>query len=352
MRPHGVVVRVFDWVRFLDENRVPYITRGANVSRGEVNIRCPFCGSADPSQHMGLNLENGWWSCWRNRAAHSGKSPLRLIMRLLGITYHEAREIAGLGDDYVDPEGFDAIAARILKRSKGEGKPVAAERRYLDLDRSFYDLTDSIRTRRQWNYLYKRGFSEAHLGIEDVDRLVKAYNLKAGCRGNWTDRVIIPYYEDRQLVTWTGRAIGEAAVRYKDLETKESLIPPKETLFNIDCMFDDEAADSILVVQEGPFDAMKVDFYGRELGVRSVALSTNSMSEEQSFLLKAAERHFKRIVIVMDEKSEFGAVDSARMRWSINFINCSFARLPEGVPDGGAMTPPQVRNWCRYLRSN
>lgn len=345
-------MRVFDWVRFLDENRVPYITRGANVSRGEVNIRCPFCGSADPSQHMGLNLENGWWSCWRNRAAHSGKSPLRLIMRLLGVTYGEAREIAGLGDDYVDPEGFDAVAARILGRLKQDGPAPMAERRFLEFDAAFRPLTDSIRTRKHWNYLFNRGFNETRGGIEDVDRLVRLYDLKAGVSGPWADRVIIPYYEDQKLVTWTGRAVGVASIRYRDLDTATSLIPPKETLFNIDCMrSENNPAEALLVVQEGPVDALKVDFYGRELGVRSVAMSTNSISESQAHLLKAAERKFKAILIAMDAKTDYGVVDSMRMRQSLGFIKCSITQLPEGVPDGGALSPSQARNWARTLRS-
>lgn len=344
-------MRVFDWVKFLDENRVPYITRGANVSRGEVNIRCPFCGSADPSQHMGLNLENGWWSCWRNRAAHSGKSPLRLIMRLLGVSYHEAREIAGLGEDYVDPEGFDAMAARILRRVKQDGPAPVAERRFLDFERSFQPITDKIRTRRHWNYLYNRGFNGWVRGIEDVDRLVDLYGLKAGVSGFWIDRIIIPYYEDGELITWTGRAIGPASVRYRDLETKQSIIPPKEALFNGDCIIDPKNPDgSVLIVQEGPFDALKVDFYGRDLGVRSVAASTNSISEEQAYLLKEAEGRFDRILIAMDAKTDFGLVDSMKVRQNLGFIKCGITQIPGGVGDGGALTQAQVRTWARTLR--
>lgn len=175
-------MRVFDWRPFLEEHAIPYITRGPNVSRGETNIRCPFCGSADPSFHMGLNPETGWWSCWRNRTAHSGKSPVRLIMKLLSVSFHQAREIAGLGDDYVDPEGFDAMAARILNRlgNNGQKAPVA-ERRFLELDPGFLTIKDSGRTRLHWNYLYnERGFNTTRRGIDDVDLLARTYNLRAG----------------------------------------------------------------------------------------------------------------------------------------------------------------------------
>lgn len=342
-------MRAFDWREFFDEQRIPYVERGANVSRGEINIRCPFCGSADPSHHMGLNLETGWWSCWRNRSQHSGKSPLRLIMKLLGVPYGQAREIAGLGDDYVDPEGFDSVAARILGRIKTDGPAPMAERRFLTLD-EFKPITEAVRTRRHWNYLYRdRGFSGTNRGIEDVDALVKQYRLCAAPQSSkhWADRIIIPYYYEKKLVTWTGRALGSSVRRYRDLETDLSLMAPKETLFNHDVMI---GGGRVLLVQEGPFDALKVDFYGQHYGVRSVGLSTNSISEDQAHLLKLAETTFERTIVVMDSKTDFGLVDSMRLRQQIQFIsNVGIESVPFGAGDGGALTPDQVRRWAIQL---
>lgn len=345
-------MRVFDWREFFDEQRIPYVERGANVSRGEINIRCPFCGSADPSHHMGLNLETGWWSCWRNRSQHSGKSPLRLIMKLLNIPYGQARELAGLGDDYVDPEGFDSVAARILGRIKTDGPAPVAERRFLTLD-EFKPITEAVRTRRHWNYLYRdRGFNGTNRGIEDVDALVKQYRLCAAPQSSrhWADRIIIPYYYERKLVTWTGRAIGESTRRYRDLEVDLSLMAPKETLFNHDVMI---GGGRVLLVQEGPFDALKVDFYGQHYGVRSVGLSTNSISEEQAHLLKLAETTFERVIVAMDAKTDFGIVDSMRLRQQIQFIgNVGIEPIPFRAGDGGALTPDQVRRWSIQLTRN
>lgn len=342
-------MRAFDWRSFFDEHRIKYVERGANVSRGEINIRCPFCGSADPSHHMGLNLETGWWSCWRNRSQHSGKSPLRLIMKLLGVPYGQARELAGLGDDYVDPEGFDAMAARIMGRIKTDGPVPVAERRFLTLH-EFEPITDRIRTRRHWNYLYSsRGFNETRNGIEDVDRLCRQYSLRAGTQSNgpFADRIILPYFFEQELVTWTGRALGHSTRRYRDLEVDLSLMAPKETLYNHDCIND---GGKVLVVQEGPFDALKVDFYGRSLGMRSVALSTNSISEEQAFLLKHAEQSFDLILVAMDAKGDFGVVDSMRMKQQLGFIGkLKATTVPFGADDGGAMTPIQVRRWANQF---
>lgn len=349
-------MRAFDWQRLLEEQRIEYVTRGPNVKRGEINIKCPFCGSADPSHHMGLNLENGWWSCWRRRDIHSGKSPLRLIMALLRVPYGRAREIAGLGDDYVDPEGFDAVAARILGKT-GDIKPSATERRFLDFEPDFQPITDKVRTRRHWNYLFDRGFKRVNRdGVDDVDRLVRDYKLMAGMRGNWTDRIIIPFYLDGQLVTWTGRAIGPSERRYRDLELQPSpwrkdapwsILGPKETLYNVDCI---SKGGKALVLQEGPFDVLKVDFYGRRFGVRSVGLATNSMSEAQTHLLRMAEGKFHKLIVMMDTKSDLGVVDSLRMRQNLAFIpDVRIEPVPYGAGDGGALTAAQVEAWAQQL---
>lgn len=340
-------MRAFDWVRLLDEHRIEYVTRGPNVKRGEIAIRCPFCGSADPSHHMGLNLETGWYSCWRNRSQHSGKSPLRLIMALLRVSYGQARDIAGLGDDYMDPDGFDAIAARVMGRNKGEAQPTATERRFLDLDPGFLPITDKIRTRRHWNYLYSRGFDRTQRGVEEVDLLVDQYKLVAGLSGPWRDRVILPFYLDGKLVTWTGRAIGPALRRYRDLELDHSLLGPKETLYNVDCI---HKGGKVLVLQEGPFDVLKVDFYGKRLGVRSVGLATNSMTEDQALLLKAAEGKFDKLIVMLDTKSEMGVVDSMRMKQQLAFIkNVSIQPVPFGAGDGGNLSGDQVIAWAQGL---
>lgn len=348
------MARVFQWERFFQENRIEYVTKGANVSRGEINIRCPWCGSADPSHHMGLNLETGFYSCWRNRSQHSGKSPLRLIIKLLGVSYEHARRIAGLSEDYVDPDGFDALAAKLLSKNKNLVKAPPEERRFLHFSEDMVPITDKLRTRRHWNYLYQRGFNHTSKGVEDVDRLVADYDLRAVFMPTeedgwkWENRIIVPFFQDKELVTWTARAIGHSNMRYRDLEIKDSILGPKFTLYNHDCII---KGGRVLILQEGPFDVLKVDFYGKAFGVRSVGLATNSMTEAQAILLAAAEDAFEHIYVAMDTKTQLGIVDSMRMSQNMAFLKkpVKITGIPFGAGDGGNMTYEQVRAWCAML---
>lgn len=332
-------MRALDWRRVLTDEHVPFIERGANVKRGEINIRCPFCGSADPSYHMGLNLDTGWWSCWRHRKAHSGKSPIRLLMRLLGVPYWKAREIAGLNPDFVDPEGFTAVAARLLGRAERAQEAPEGVDRYLDYPKEFAPLL-GVSARRHRDYLLARGF-------EFVEDFADLYDLQHAKHGDWRDRVIIPYRIDGELVTWTGRAIAQATIRYRDLSVDESLVPPKETLFNYDCI---ARGGRALVIVEGPVDALKIDYYGREVKVRAVGLSTNSISDEQAYMLEEARGQFDRLYVMADQGTALGFVDSMRLRQELAFLgNIKPLKVPFGLKDAGAMSADQAISWTNDL---
>lgn len=331
-------MRPIDWLALLTEKQIPFIERGANVKRGEVNIQCPFCGSADPSQHMGLNLDTGWYSCWRNKRAHSGKSPLRLLMALLHIPYWQARQMAGLDETYVDPDGFTALAARILGRA-GEDQPVEVLNRFLEFPKSFQPITGAG-ARRHRAYLEGRGF-------DFIPNLAYHAGLMYAPSGEWSDRVILPYLLDGELMAWTGRAIAQATIRYRDLSRDECLLPPKETLFNYDCI---AKGGKALVIVEGPLDALKIDFYGHEVGVRAVALSTNSITDEQAYMLEEAESQFDNKYVMMDMATPLGLIDSMRLRQQLAFIHdLQIAKVPYGLKDAGEMSPKQAIKWADQI---
>ncbi len=40
----------FDWVDFLERHGIEYVTSSPNIGRGEVGVKCPYCGPGDPSR--------------------------------------------------------------------------------------------------------------------------------------------------------------------------------------------------------------------------------------------------------------------------------------------------------------
>ena len=332
-------MKPFDWRLLFDKHFVPYIERGANVKRGEINIRCPFCGTADPSYHMGINLASGWYSCWRHKQGHSGKSPVRLLMRLLHISYKAARELAGLGEAYIEPDGFDALAARIMGRT-GTIETPAEKTLTLRLDQHFLPITDEPLTRRWHDYLYNRYFDE-------VEELSLQYDLLADRK---SARVIIPYYLEDRLIAWTGRAIGPAAIRYLDLPRDECVVYMKETLY----LFDEaNEGGKLLVVVEGQIDALKIDFYGAPFGVHAVALATNSINPEQIYMLEELAEKYPQVIVMLDNKSSFGYVDSMRLKQELVTLRTHLiiAETPFGRNDPGELRPNEVREWAKSITS-
>lgn len=338
-------MRTFQWKPFLMEHHIAFIDKGANVKRGEISVRCPWCGSADPSYHLGLNLDTGWFSCWRNRAQHSGKSPLRLICKLINVPYWKAREIAGLSTDYVDPDGFDAVAARIMGRDSAIQHPRQVHREFLELDKYFVPISSAVLTLRWFNYLYGRYFER-----DDIEDLCHQYNLMAARHGNYADRLILPYYIDDKLVTWTARAIGRSTLRYLDLSVDLSLVPAKDTLYNHDAILE---GGRVLVIAEGPLDAIKLDFYGRPFGLRAVGMSTNSISDHQTYMLEAAADSFDQIVVMMDNKTDYGIVDSMRLKQELLVVpKLRIDTVPFGRGDPGELRKGEVIEYAKTVTRN
>lgn len=325
-----------NWPRILTGAGIEYVERGPNVKKGEVNIKCPFCGSADPSHHLGLN-DDGRWACWRNDN-HRGKSPVRLLVRLLNISYIRAREICGLTNDYVDPDGFTALADKILRPDNNK----LAEKAIV-IPEGIRDIAPTGATKRFFEYLHKvRGFYE-----EDVIDLSWQYQLGAGVSGYFKDRLVLPYLVAGLPVTFTGRAIGNSLLRYKDLPLADSVLGPKETLYNLDCI---STGGDALVIVEGGFDVLKLDFYGMDWGVRSVGLSTNSMTDQQIYIIEEASRIFKKVYMMMDNATSMGVVDSFRMRNHLSHIrNLETIPVPFGAKDTGALPPSLITSFCRGL---
>src|SRR5215475_10070301 len=83
-------LRLFDWPAFLDQRGIEY------EPDGKFNIRCvcPWCSDKD-SPRMAISTTGKGWHCWA-AADHRGRSPVRLIAALTGVSLPEAATLAGV----------------------------------------------------------------------------------------------------------------------------------------------------------------------------------------------------------------------------------------------------------------
>ena len=331
-----------NWKRLLDTHGVEYIEHGSSVVKGNIAVHCVFCGNADGGHHMGINLSNSYWGCWRNKS-HRGKSPVRLLLALLKISYAQALEIAGLDESFIDPDGYASIKNNLFHKQEAVEQSESQRVTVLEMSQEFEELNpNKIRTLRFINYLIGRGFPK-----EDINGLCKFYNLRAAVSGDFKDRIILPYMMDGNIVTWTGRAIGATNMRYLDLSIAESVLPAKRTFYNFNAT---SRKAKILLVQEGPMDSLKVDMYAKLYGVRSISISTNSITEDQTYLLEEVSVNFDRVMVMMDAANSMGIIDSMKLKEKLAQIkNIGFVNVPFGKKDGGELTPQEVIKFAKEL---
>ena len=333
----------FNWVPFLEDHNISYVTEGSNVARNHVNIRCPICGDSDPSEHMGLSLTTAYWGCWRNKR-HRGRQPQQLIMRLLNCSFENADDIVAGTREL---SSFSQLAEKFkmaLAPSQQETEPRAA----LEFPREHRLLRSVGLGRHYVRYMVnRRGFS-----LDDIPLLRKQYRLRYCAHGRDKGRIIFPIYFGGALVCWTGRTISHhAKVRYLSLSDKDSdaprpraLMSIKDLIWNYDTLR--RSRPNILVLTEGPFDALKVDFYGQEYGVRATCLFGVGITERQKEIVYEIGRRAACVVVLPD----VGAMANAMaIQSELISLRPRILSLPKHVEDPGALTRHQVRVLFRNL---
>lgn len=296
----------FDWLAFLRNNRIEYVTRGQSTSRNNVNIKCPLCGSADSGFRMGISLQGKGWHCWRNEA-HAGKSNAKLIQLLLRCTPETAHELAG-GSSAAMPLDEDV---GLQMRARMNGEKLITRKQTLKLLPEFKPLDNGALFSKPYvNYLIQ----ERHYKKQQIKWLAETYNLHYCSKGPFAARIIIPIYDQwGKLLTWTARSIRtEEELRYRALgrlpwkELPAGLVQPQEALFGLRYLWTCPDPRVLLIV-EGPFDAMWMTMWGRSFGVYATCLFGLNISQEQITLIEALQERFERRYLMLDAAASLRA---------------------------------------------
>jgi len=220
----------YDIKAYLEDRGIDYHVEGEkNVSRGWVGIRCifPFCH--DQSWHLGINLEAGTFSCFK--CGEKGRFP-KLIEELENVDWKQAKKIARrfLGDAFADRGLLDSPSTRSAS------------------PRSILQETTRDFPKLHWKYLKRRKF--------DPEFLIKKYRLEAVyTTGRYAYRIIVPVFFGRKMVSFTGLDVtGKAAIKYKHSRKDESILHPKEVMYNLDTV----KRGGTAVVVEGVTDVWRI----------------------------------------------------------------------------------------------
>lgn len=314
-----------DWLSFLDENHIHYVTRGPNTKKGEISIKCPICPD-DPSEHLGINLTTGFWGCLRDQS-HRGKSPRHLIKKLMGCSSHQAHYILKQYS-VSDPDGD---LGELLESLKGTPTFVEEMKKQANPQPEF-DAFHMIKargcTRRFHDYLAGR--------LEHLDDILPEYQLKCATTGQYHDRIIIPVWLNGELLGWTARAIGSPVEAPRYLASDEVI---KTTVFHFDKI---KKGGKRLFVCEGPFDAIVVDAHALVHGydVRATCTFGTSVVPSQFALLRRLAKEFDQTFVLFDQKADKQGAELA------SWIGAKQAYLPPWSSDPAELTTESLNRMC------
>jgi len=318
----------FDWKKFCDQRRIPYVTKGSNTARNHISIRCPFCGASDPSEHMGLHLDprDPKWGCFRG-ASHRGRDPAYLVQALLGCTPAVARSLV----DQQKPEtdAFSETVQRLLYPQPTERRSTAL--RELRMPPEFKPLfgSDTSYARKFFRYLRYRGF-------EDVDDLAEQFDLRYCLVGRYRERLIVPFFDGGALVGWTGRAVLARTPRYLTLSPDEGALVDDSFVWQREWV---RRGRGTLVIVEGPLDALKVDWYLPTRSPRVVTCLFGKPKARQVDFLIGAARQYERVVVALDADAYSDAL-ALGAQLEESGARVAVPQLPEKDP--GSMSPAQI----------
>lgn len=309
----GNVVQI-DWRDLLDSIRVPWRDKGSNVSRGNININCPWCVN-DPSFHLGIAEGKEAYFCYREPNRHSGSNFIRLLIALkqnrveaFKLLNHYRRQT---DIKVVEKTGFNPDQ---LQRAWDRFAPAASNQRCL-------------------HYLAQRGFPYPKIACE-------MYDLRVALNGPWTNRLLFPLKKDGSLHAWTGRALLPSM----DLRYKTYSLGDLQTVY---CPDASKPLAQTLVIVEGPLDALKVAYTCHRSPIRVAALVGKHLSAAKLLQLRALGAKCDKVLVALDADVSMSAAYQIlnEIAQAIRPRKIARAKIPIGYGDPGDIPVGEVLSW-------
>jgi len=254
---------LIDTKPLLESLDIEFSDRGKNVTKGWVNITCPFCG--DHSNHCGINLNSNMFHCW---ACQEKGNVIHLIHTIREISYRKTEQIAA---------GFLRDVSEIWRENENVLRTESDRQSRTSI---VYPkpLLDSIPDPHR-QYLLSRSF--------DPDLLTKKYHLKFTYNtGDYRFRIVAPIFSRGRAVSWIATdVIRDGGIPYIKCPLEMSILSANDCLYNIDSV----GKTAILV--EGITDVWR-------LGNGAVASMTKSINAQQ--ILQLLDHGVEKVFVMYD----------------------------------------------------
>jgi hypothetical protein len=283
-----------DIVQLLTDYNIPYSTEGKNSAPGWVNVQCCWC--EDLSDHLGWNLEQEFFNCWKCGKHRTTET----FARLLSTSEHQARQIIKqYGKIVVHTPAEPVVRIDTKKHQLPSGCTPLMDNHRLYLEHRQFDPDQLV---HDWNLLGTGPVSK----LDNID---------------FKHRVIIPILWDGRQVSFQGRDItNKSTLRYITCPEDRELVHHKHILGGRQ----DKWTKTGIVV-EGWFDVFR-------FGLTACCTFGIKYTKEQLWVI---DQTFDKVAVCFDDEPQ--ATEQAnRLVKELIFRGHDAWRVPI-VSDPGAM---------------
>jgi hypothetical protein len=309
------------WRELFDHLQVPWTDSSRYAGHGWIALHCVWCGSADPSTHLGINEEHGHYRCLRNED-HRGRSPYYLLAAL-GVRHSDMddllRQFGGVlrEHSFIPTTHSDHVTPVLAQRWARRLKPATGDDRALD-------------------YLWRRRF-------DDPGRTARDFDLRVG-EGRWGGRLWLKLTEPSgAVIGFTGRAMDDwRQPRYYTEAEKAGLYIPRPP----------SPRHRLGILVEGPIDALKIaDATRRRYNLFVAALCGLTITGNRRLQLSEIARQVPWFAVALD--SSVWTTDAQKLISELRAVpalgRVTRLALPPDKDDPGEMTTLEVEQWLSAM---
>lgn len=302
--------------KIFDEYGIPYNTAGSpNTSPGWISIKCPYCN--DRSNHLGINLSSGKFSCFRCQEVPKAT---QCIMDILGVGFETAKKLL---DKHQVTRRRPGKEDAVVKTNNKVIFPTGCTRELMPAHR---------------NYLESRGF--------DPDKVAKEYDMMATGKNcylgkmDYSKRIIFPIYYNKELVSWQSRDVTgtQDKIKYKACAKDYEKINHQHIFFS-----NKNYDGRIAIVCEGVLDAIRI-------GKMAIATFGIGVTRQQ---LRSISENFDTVYILYDP--EYNAqLEAKKLVRELSFRGVVARNIDmkdwSDASDPGEMSQKDIEELIRYIK--